>query len=56
MKDIQLSLTLDEVNAILATLGNLPTQSGAWPLLQKIKAQAEACVAQPAQDEEFLIK
>lgn len=44
--DIQLSLTVEEVNAVLQTLGNLPTSSGAYPLMMKIKAQAEATVAQ----------
>ncbi len=42
--DIQLSLTVEEVNAVLQTLGNLPTSSGAYPLMMKIKAQAEAVV------------
>ena len=41
---IKLELTVEEVNAILQTLGNLPTSSGAWPLLLKIKDQAEAQV------------
>lgn len=39
--EIKLTLTIDEVNGILATLGQLPTSSGAWPLVVKIKAQAE---------------
>ena len=43
--DIQLSLTVEEVNAVLQTLGNLPTSSGAYPLMMKIKGQAEAAVA-----------
>lgn len=43
--DIQLSLTVEEVNAVLQTLGNLPTSSGAYPLFMKIKGQAEAGVA-----------
>ena len=42
--DIQLSLTVEEVNAVLQTLGNLPTSSGAYPLMMKIKGQAEAAV------------
>ena len=50
--DIQLSLTLEEVHAILGVLGNLPTSSGAYPLMMKIKGQAEAVVAtQQAQAE-----
>ena len=43
--DIALSLTVEEVNAVLQTLGNLPTSSGAYPLMMKIKGQAEAGVA-----------
>lgn len=39
---IKLELTVEEINAILQTLGNLPTHSGAYPLLIKIKEQAEA--------------
>jgi len=38
---INLTLTKDEVNAILQVLGQLPTSSGAWPLVVKIKEQAE---------------
>lgn len=44
MKEISLTLTVDEINAILQVLGNLPTSSGAWPLLQKVKQQAEAAI------------
>lgn len=39
--DINIKLTVDEVNGILQALGQLPTSSGAWPLLLKIKTQAE---------------
>ena len=39
--ELKITLTIDEVNAILQTLGNLPTSSGAWPLVVKIKEQAE---------------
>jgi hypothetical protein len=39
--EIKLVLQLEEVNGILATLGQLPTSSGAWPLVCKIKEQAE---------------
>ena len=38
---IKLELSVEEVNAILQTLGQLPTSSGAWPLVMKIKEQAE---------------
>jgi hypothetical protein len=48
--DINLTLSIDEINAVLQTLGNLPTSSGAFPLLMKIKEQAEAQVGDPAQE------
>lgn len=47
---INLELSVEEVNAILQTLGNLPTASGAWPLVVKIKEQAEGQL--PQQPEE----
>lgn len=40
--ELNLTLNVEEVNAVLQTLGNLPTSSGAFPLLIKIKQQAEA--------------
>jgi len=48
MQKIELKLTTEEVNFVLAVLGNLPTQSNAWPLMQNIKTQAEARVQVPA--------
>jgi hypothetical protein len=39
--EITLKLSVEEVNAILQVLGQLPTSSGAYPLLMKVKAQAE---------------
>lgn len=44
MKDISLLLSAEEVNAVLQTLGQLPTHSGAYPLMLKIKEQADAQV------------
>jgi hypothetical protein len=41
---IKLELSVEEVNAILQVLGDLPTKVGAWPLMLKIKEQAEAQV------------
>jgi hypothetical protein len=38
---IKLELSIEEVNAILSVLGDLPTKTGAWILLSKIKEQAE---------------
>lgn len=47
--NVTLNLTVDEVNGILQTLGNLPTSSGAFPLMMNIKQQAEAQIPQPLQ-------
>lgn len=44
--DINLKLTVDEVNAILGVLGDLPTKSGAWPLVLKIQEQAKTQLPQ----------
>jgi hypothetical protein len=43
--EITLKLTVEEVNGS-QTLGQLPTSSGAWPLVVKIKEQAESQVPQ----------
>jgi hypothetical protein len=42
--ELTLKLTVEEVNAILQTLGDLPSKTGAWPLIVKIKQQADAQV------------
>lgn len=42
--DIKLTLSVEETNAVLAVLGDLPTKTGAWPLLVKIKEQADVQV------------
>ena len=44
--NIQLDLTVEEVNAILQVLGDLPTKTGAYPLVMKIKGQAEPQIPQ----------
>jgi hypothetical protein len=49
--DINFTLNVDEVNAVLQTLGNLPTSSGAFPLLMKIKQQAEGQLPQEQPEE-----
>ena len=43
---INLELTASEVNAILQLLGELPTKTGAFVLLSKIKAQGDAQMPQ----------
>jgi hypothetical protein len=42
---IKLELAIEEVNAILGVLGDLPTKTGAWILLSKIKEQADPQVS-----------
>jgi hypothetical protein len=51
MQEIELKVTLEEANGILQVIGNLPTSSNAWPLLQKLNAQIQAQVPQPATEE-----
>ena len=38
---IKLELEINDVNYILQTLGELPTKTGAWVLLAKIKEQSD---------------
>lgn len=47
MDQIVLKLTVNEAQFVLNTLGNLPSSSGCWPLILKIKEQADAQVATP---------
>ena len=39
---IKLEVTLNEVEGIMAGLGELPTKTGAFALLMKVRAQTEA--------------
>ena len=41
---MNLELDVNEINFVLQTLGELPSKSGVWPLILKIKEQAEAQV------------
>ena len=43
---MKLELDVNEINFVLQTLGELPSKSGVWPLILKIKEQAEAQVSQ----------
>ena len=45
---MNLNLETNEVQFILNVLGELPSKSGAWPLIVKIKEQAEAQLPQEA--------
>ena len=44
---MNLELDVNEINFVLQTLGELPSKSGVWPLIVKIKEQAEAQVTKP---------
>ena len=46
---MNLELDVNEINFVLQTLGNLPSSSGVWPLIVKIKEQAEALVPKEAE-------
>lgn len=50
--EIKLTLTVEEVNAVLQVLGELPSKTGAWPLIVKIKDQAEPQVPKPEPDQQ----
>jgi hypothetical protein len=41
---MNIQLDINEINFILQTLGELPSKTGVWPLILKIKEQAEAQV------------
>ena len=50
MKDVTLNLTIEEVNAIMQVLGDLPTKSGAYPLVIKMSEQLNAQVEPKAEE------
>ncbi len=50
MQTFKIDLTTAEVNFVLETLGSLPSKSGVWPLILKIKEQAEAQVPKEAEN------
>jgi hypothetical protein len=47
--EIVLKLTVEEVNFILQSMGELPSKTGVWPLIIKIKEQAEPQVPKPTE-------
>jgi hypothetical protein len=49
---VQISLEENEINAILAILGDMPSKSGTWPLMMKIKVQADAQLVEPEEEPE----
>ena len=46
--EVTIKLSVDELNAVLQCLGQLPTSSGVYPLMMKIRSQAEQQVKPPA--------
>ena len=46
---MKLELDVNEINFVLQTLGQLPSSSGVWPLIVKIKEQAKAQVPKEAE-------
>ena len=49
---MQINLEKNEINAILAILGDMPSKSGTWPLMMKIKVQADAQLVEPEEESE----
>jgi hypothetical protein len=47
---MKLELDINEINFVLQALGQLPSSSGCWPLLVKIKEQADAQASQPVEE------
>ena len=43
---MKLELDVNEINFVLQTLGQLPSSTGVWPLIVKIKEQADAQLSQ----------
>jgi hypothetical protein len=47
-RSMNLNLEVNEVQFILQTLGQLPSSSGVWPLIVKVKEQADAQLVKEA--------
>ena len=47
---MNINLEENEITAILAVLGDLPSKSGTWPLMMKIKVQADAQMAETEEE------
>ena len=47
---MNINLEENEIYAILAVLGDLPSKSGTWPLMMKIKVQADAQMAETEEE------
>jgi len=49
-KNINLQLAVEEVTAIIQVLGELPTKTGAFPLVMKIKEQLDSQLPIPPKE------
>lgn len=49
METVTVTLTINEVNALLSILGEMPTKTGVFPLAIKIKEQAKTQLSQGEQ-------
>ena len=49
--EITLKLDLQEVNALLNVMGQMPTSTNVWPLAAKVRAQAEQQIPKEAPQE-----
>lgn len=49
--ELTIKLDVNEVNAVLDSLGQLPTSTNVWPLAAKIRAQAQEQLPVEAQPE-----
>jgi hypothetical protein len=49
--NIKLELTQEETGFLMGVLAELPTKTGAWTLIQKIKEQAEPQVPPTTKEE-----
>ena len=47
---MNINLEENEINAILAILGDLPSKAGTWPLMMKIKVQADAQISETEEE------
>jgi len=52
VQNLQISLDENDINVILAILGDMPSKTGTWPLMMKIKVQADAQIVDPEEPEE----
>tara|TARA_R100001082_G_scaffold63686_1_gene35762 strand:+ start:1257 stop:1454 length:198 start_codon:yes stop_codon:yes gene_type:complete len=52
VQNLQINLDENDINVILAILGDMPSKTGTWPLMMKIKVQADAQLVEPEEKPE----